>query len=102
MPAQSLLRLRVLLVVFQTHLIIFHAPPQALDKDVVQVAAATVLPMSTPCAFNLPVKASLVNCDPWSVLKIRGRRLGETDAGVPKPGERANPRSGPVPKTLQR
>src|ERR1035441_1991528 len=41
-PAQSLLRLRVLLVVFQIHLLIFHAAPQPLDKNVVQAAAATV------------------------------------------------------------
>jgi hypothetical protein len=30
--------------------------------------------MATPCDWSRDVNASLVNCTPWSVLKISGRR----------------------------
>ncbi len=58
----------------EVDLLVFEAAPQPLDEDVVH--ARGPLPsmlIVTPCRFSVPVKSSLVNWLPWSVLKISGR-----------------------------
>jgi hypothetical protein len=65
----------------EVDLFVFEAAPQPLDEDVVHAAApglrrGRLLPsilIMTPFRFRVPVKSSLVNWLPWSVLKISGR-----------------------------
>src|SRR5437016_14212640 len=54
----------------QVNLLVFEAAPQPLDEDVVHAAPLAIV---TSCLFSTPVKSSLVNWPPWSVLKISGR-----------------------------
>ena len=64
----------------EVDLFVFEAAPQPLDEDVVHAAAprfreGRLLPsmlIATSCRFRVPVKSSLVNWLPWSVLKISG------------------------------
>src|SRR5467141_4116993 len=65
----------------QVNLLVFEAAPQPLDEDVVHAApprlrGGRLLPsmlIVTSCRLSTPVKSSLVNWLPWSVLKISGR-----------------------------
>src|SRR6201984_3395840 len=74
------------LIGIEVDFLVFEAAPQPLDEDVVHVAApcfrrGRLLPsmlIMTPCCFRVPVKSSLVNWLPWSVLKISGRPLRES------------------------
>ena len=68
-------------IAVEIDLLAFQAAPQPLDKDVVHAAApglrrGGLLPsmlIVIAWSFSLPVKSSLVNWLPWSVLKISGR-----------------------------
>src|SRR5208282_4713424 len=66
-------------VCLDVYILVLQAPPQPLDEDVVQVTAFAIHAdadtaglMRTPLAASTPVNAALVNCTPWSVLKISG------------------------------
>ena len=52
--------------------LVFEAPPQSLDEDVVHAAALPSMLIVISWRFKVPVKSSLVNWLPWSVLKISG------------------------------
>jgi len=67
-----LARFRDPFVVLQIHLFIFQRPPQSLDKNVVQAAPRPSMLTAMCRTSNSPVNWSLVNCDPWSLLKISG------------------------------
>ena len=57
----------------QVDLLVLHGPPEALDEDV--VAARAPLPsmlMAISPAISTLMNSVLVNCEPWSVLKISG------------------------------
>jgi hypothetical protein len=56
----------------QVDLLVLDGLPDALDEDVVAPAAFAVYADLDPFFFQPPVKASLVNCEPWLVLKISG------------------------------
>ena len=56
----------------EIHLLVFDRAPQALDEHVVFQQPLPSMLISIVWAFRTPVKASDVNCDPWSVLKICG------------------------------
>src|ERR1700726_2715870 len=74
------------LIGIEVDFLVFEAAPQPLDEDVVHAAAprfreGRLLPsilIITPCCFSVPVKSSLVNWLPWSVLKISGRPYRES------------------------
>jgi hypothetical protein len=55
--------------------LVFETAPQPLDKDVVSMhRPLPSMLIVIPWSFRVPVKSSLVNWLPWSVLKISGRR----------------------------
>ena len=56
----------------EIHGLVLQRAPQPLDEDVVQPLPATVHRAPRPAACTRPVKAAVVNCAPWSVLKISG------------------------------
>ena len=51
---------------------VFEAAPQPLDEDIVHPAAAPVHGDADAGIFSVVVKAKLVNCERWSVLKVSG------------------------------
>ena len=57
----------------EVDLLVFQAAPQPLYEDVVMQRPLPSMLIVIPCRFSVPVKLSLVNWLPWSVLKISGR-----------------------------
>ena len=58
----------------QVDLLVLRCPPESLDED--GVAAWAPLPsmlMAISAAFSTLMNSTLVNCEPWSVLKMSGR-----------------------------
>jgi hypothetical protein len=53
--------------------LLFETAPQPLDKDVSMHRPLPSMLIVIPWSFRVPVKSSLVNWLPWSVLKISGR-----------------------------
>ena len=51
----------------------FDEDPEPFDEDIVPPGALPSMLMATLALVSTSVKARLVNCDPWSVLKISGR-----------------------------
>jgi hypothetical protein len=47
--------------------------PQPFDEDIVHTASAPVVLIAIRRPANSPVNFSLVNCDPWSLVKMSGR-----------------------------
>jgi hypothetical protein len=52
-------------------MLVFERAPEPLDKDVVAPTALAIHADREPF-LSRPVKASLANSEPWSVLKILG------------------------------
>lgn len=59
-------------VSMQVDLLVLGRFPDAFDEDVVAQRPLPSMLMAMPSSLSRPVKASLLNCEPWSVLKISG------------------------------
>src|SRR6516225_8532265 len=62
----------------EVDLLVFEASPQPLDEMLSMHRPLPSMLIVIPWSFRVPVKSSLVNWLPWSVLKISGRPYWES------------------------
>lgn len=74
-PTDPLARIADLLVRVQVHLLVLVRAPQPFDEHVIAPGPRPSMLMATSRLLSASVKARLVNCLPWSVLKNMSRSI---------------------------